>query len=252
MLILTRPNYPGYPDNNKANDYMPQRFIKILLCHKFEVEINVVKINNQFLINIVVTPSIEILYRKSNGNTWKFETFEDAWDFIDAHQEFDLRIILIELEKQYSTLRHEFKKSEEYLHLHHMTMNAREALGVYRVYDEIVQKNAACSLRLYAKFKYCQDTFGGYGYHYRLTYYQGTVIDNISFSPAEIAKFVDLNMTISKIIKALNLDVLIDISNSVKYKLSTAEITDNLEIMIGRQNRIEYLNSFIEYLETFI
>jgi hypothetical protein len=253
MLILNKPDYHGPVDNSHlANQYMPQKYIKVMLCHKLEVEVNVVKVNNEFFVNIVITPSLELIYKKSNGLAWKFDTFEEAWEFIDAHNEFDLRLILIDLDKAYSRYRHDFKKTEEFFSIKNKVMNAKEALGVYRIYEEIVLQNRSCSLRLNAKFKFCQDSFGGYGYHYNLTYYQDYVIDNIAFSPKEIAHYVDLNMSISKIVKALDLDVLIAIANYVKHSLLNADEAENYEIHIGRVNRVEYLNSFIEYINTFL
>lgn len=253
MLILTRPTWnPVTVECNKPIEYLAHKFIKLLLCHNFEVEVNVIKTYNKFIINIVVSPTVEIIYKKSNGTAWCFDTFEEAWDFIDSHSHFNLSLILIELDKQFLTAKFETTKSNDYNHLYHMTMNARQALGVYKVYEEIVLQNRICSLSLLAKFNYCQDPFGGYGYRYKLSYYIDSAIKNINFSSQEMANFVDLNKSISTIVKSIDLKLLHEIAYNVSQNLINNQDAQAPEVQIGNHNRIYNLALFIEYLNTFL
>jgi hypothetical protein len=229
-----------------------EKFEKVLICPKFNVEVFSILENGKYIINLYVSPNVELVYKKSNGNSWQFDTIEEAWDFIDAHSEFNLRIILIELEKEFLSLKFKIDKDSEYQHVYHKLMNVREALGVFRTYQEVVNQNRLCSLTLNAKFKYCQDSFGGYGYYYCFTYYQERMTYFINFSAKDIANFVDLNWSISKIVKSFNITVAILIAKHALTKANdTAVNYENPALETARINRIKSLLSFLQFLEEF-
>jgi hypothetical protein len=229
-----------------------EKFIKISICHKFEVEVSSIIQGDKYVINIYVSPNVEFLYKKSNGKNWKFDNIEEAWDFINAHTEFNLRILIIELEKKFSSLIFIIDRDSEYQYVYHKLMNAREALGVFRNYQEVVNQNRNCSLTLNAKFKYCLDSFGGYGHYYCFTIYQDRMIYYVNFSPKDVANFVDLNLSISKIVKTLNISVIIEISKNSLTKANQTKVDyDKPEQETARINRITSLFMFLQFLEEF-
>ena len=242
------PLKPIVPKFNTVEKYMPHKFIRVLLCYMFEVEVNVVMRNNIYYVNIVVSPSVEFFYTMSDGMAWKFKSFDDAWRFIDSHPIFDLSLILIELNDIYSSAIYEFKKTAEYNLLYNVTMNAKESLGVFKVYEEVIRKERANSLSLYAKFNYCQDTFGGYGYLYKFTYNNDFKLYSVKFKPTELAHFVDLNMSIRKIVKTITIPMMIEVSESVIQKTHQLQTDGNYEKQIAKLNRIEYVTAFMEFL----
>jgi hypothetical protein len=237
---------------NPIRPHLNNKYIKVLICHNFEVEISSILENQKFLINIYVSPLVDILYRKSNGVPWQFDTNEEAWDFIETHQEFDLKLILIEFEKAFSTMRFNGEKDSQYHYCYHKIMNVREALGVFRTYQEVVNQNRFCSLTLNARFKFCQDSFGGYGYLHNFGYYIDREVNYINFTSKEVALFVDLNLPISKIVKSMNIGVIIEITKLELVKtVNTPPNYDIVDQETTRLNRIDNCQKFLQFLQEF-
>jgi hypothetical protein len=253
MIKLTN----DYDSNNefyiqpKRTNYK-HKFINILICHQFYLEVSSILENDKYIITLYVSPNVELVYKKSKGLSWQFDTVEEAWDFIDAHNEFDLRIILIEFEKKFSSLKFKIDKDSEYQYVYHKIMNMRETLGVFRNYQEVVNQNRNCSLTLNAKFKYGQDSFGGYGYYYCFTIYKDRIINYVNFSAVEVANFVDLNSSISRIVKSFNISVIIEVSKiALASSQNTIVNSDKPELETARINRINCLFMFLQFLEEF-
>ena len=230
-----------------------EKFIKVLICYNFEVEISAVAKYNKYFVNIYISPNIELEYKKSNGVAWQFDNVEEAWDFIDATDEFNLRFILIEFEKEFAELKFNGEKNSEYHYCYHKLMNVREALGVFRTYVEIVNQSRTHSLTLNAKLKYCQDSFGGYGYYYNFTTFNDRYTNYINFSSKDVSMFVDLNLNVSQIVKSFNLIIVNEVSKAELKKAKETKIDQLLtEQEVSRINRIQTLEGFITFLEHYI